>query len=406
MDLDDPLLTATGDGHALAAALNDARGHWLPLVEPLRTLLGDDMALRYLPELTPPRWQIAHLAWLEDWWIGRNPLRTQGLAASTPAPRGPAGLAREDAALDPRVVSHARRWHAETPSLRTAMAEAQRRRDRSLRLLTQDGRRLRADALALQPWRLLLWHEDHERGTWLDLAQELGAWPGAALPTLPLLDGNDTPHTLPSATHRLGAPEGTWRAPDEAAPHEATLATFTIDRWPLSWARFLPFVDAGGYEDAQWWSAEGWAWRQRHNHGRPRHLGRSEDGHWQCARFGRWLPLDPLQPAMHLSRHEADAWCRWAGRRLPSADEWEAAARTGGLVWGAVREWTADTLAADADGPDWARSSVHAVAGRGGDALLCGASFAELPRLHRPWRRLTSAATNASACTGFRSCLS
>ncbi|MBN8487810.1 MAG: hypothetical protein J0M20_08825, partial [Burkholderiales bacterium] len=87
MNLDDPLLTATGNGTALAAALTEARLQWLPLVDPLRALLGETMDLRYLPELTPPRWQIAHLAWMEDWWIGRNPLRRQGLAASNAAPR-------------------------------------------------------------------------------------------------------------------------------------------------------------------------------------------------------------------------------------------------------------------------------------------------------------------------------
>lgn len=404
MTLDDPLLTATGDGAALAAALTDARQHWLPLVEPLRALLGQTMDLRYLPELTPPRWQIAHLAWLEDWWLARNPLRRQGLAASVSAPRGRSAWAGEDMAQDPRRVSHAGRWHAEAPSLASALAELQRRRQRSLALLATEA--CQVPSTRLEPWRLLLWHEDHERATWLGLAQDLGAWPGAALPALPTLVADDTPRTLPAGTYRLGTAEGAWRPPDEAPAREATLSACAIDPQPVSWARYLPFIDAGGYDDAQWWSPEGWTWRQRHSSGRPRHLGRDEDGAWRLARFGRWLPLDPASPAMHLSRHEAQAWCRWAGRRLPRADEWEAAARTGLLSWGQVREWTADTLEADQPLADWATSSAHARAGRSGEALLCGASFAEPPRLHRPWRQAHAAPQDGSGFVGFRSCVS
>ncbi|MBQ0943822.1 SUMF1/EgtB/PvdO family nonheme iron enzyme [Ideonella sp. 4Y16] len=405
MSLDDPLLTATGDGRALAAALTEARGHWLPLVAPLRALLGEAMELRYLPELTPPRWQIAHGAWLEDWWVGRNPQRRQGLAASAGAPRGRAATAREDAALDPRRVSHAGRWHAEVPTLARALAASQQCRQRSLALLATESRG--SPSAALAPWRLLLWHEDHERATWLGLAQALGAWPDSALPEMPTLRSDDTPRTLPAGTYRLGAPDGAWLAPDEYAARELTLPACTIDPQPVSWARYLPFIEVGGYDDPQWWSPEGWAWRQRHSAGRPRHLGRNEDdGGWRLARFGRWLPLDPAAPAMHLSRHEAQAWCRWAGRRLPTADEWEAAARAGLLSWGQVLEWTADTLPGDQPVADWAASSAHARAGRVGDALLCGASFAEPPRLHRPWRRLPAAPQDGSGFCGFRSALS
>ncbi|MBN8487258.1 MAG: SUMF1/EgtB/PvdO family nonheme iron enzyme, partial [Burkholderiales bacterium] len=314
-----------------------------------------------------------------------------------------ASLAREDEALDPRRVSHAGRWHAEVPRLLPALAELQQRRARSLGLLAQQARQGTAD---LSVWRLLLWHEDHQRATWLGLAQDLGAWPDAALPALPVLTGDDTPQTLAAAKHVLGGPSGTWRAPDESPARDIPLATLVMDRQAVSWGRFLPFIEAGGYEDARWWTAEGWAWKQRHHRDRPRHLGRDDKGAWQLARFGRWLPLEPRSPAMHLSRHEAQAWCQWAGRRLPTADEWEAAARAGALDWGQVREWTSDTLDSDASLPDWATTSVHARPGRAGDAVLCGASFAEAPRLHRAWRRVTAEPHDGSGFSGFRSVLS
>ena len=90
----------------------------------------------------------------------------------------------------------------------------------------------------------------------------------------------------------------------------------------------------------------------------------------------------------------------------PGADEWEAAARAGLLSWGQVQEWTADTLDSDQVLAAWAASSAHARAARVGDALLCGASFAEARRLHRPWRRGSAAATDAAGFVGFRSCVS
>jgi hypothetical protein len=139
----------------------------------------------------------------------------------------------------------------------------------------------------------------------------------------------------------------------------------------------------------RWWTPEGWAWRKRHSLGRPRHLGRSEAGHWQLAQFGQWVPLDPSWPALHLSRHEALAWCRWAGRRLPSETEWEAATRHAArhgeaFAWGQALEWTASTFAP-------------------GQSCVRGASHLGSPRLATPWARWPLADERNDAFVGFRS---
>jgi formylglycine-generating enzyme required for sulfatase activity len=408
MDLDSPLLIGAGGAPELAAALRQSRQAWWPLVQGLAQGLGPALELRYLPEHTPPRWQLGHLGWLEDWWLARNPLRLQGLEASATAPRAAARSATEDAALDPRRVGHTGRWHQPLPAWPAIGRELAQRRACTLGLLAALGRT--PAPTALEPFRALLWHEDHERSRWLQLAQSIGHWPGDALPAWPAPIAEDGALTIPAGEHALGLPtEAAWRAPDEGGARTVGLPAYEIDRHPVRWGRFLPFQEAGGYEDPQWWSPAGWSWRQRQNLTHPRALARDEDGGWKQAHFGRWVPLDLAAPAVHLSLHEAEAWCRWADRRLPTADEWEAAARTTeGISWGVVLEWTADPATEpapeEASTGAWVLSSCHAPRPTAGGRILCGASAAQAPRLHRPWARHTALPEELSGFHGFRTC--
>ena len=123
------------------------------------------------------------------------------------------------------------------------------------------------------------------------------------------------------------------------------LAPFRIDQQARRWAEFLPFVEAGGYAEPRWWTAAGRAWLAQTQAAAPRYLRRSGKA-WQQWRHGRWTDLDPALPACHLTQHEALAWCAWAGRRLPTEAEWEAAAlqRPEAFRWGDVWEWTASTF--------------------------------------------------------------
>nr|WP_312304342.1 ergothioneine biosynthesis protein EgtB [Pulveribacter sp.] len=120
--------------------------------------------------------------------------------------------------------------------------------------------------------------------------------------------------------------EGAGFAFDNESPrHPVWLQPYELATRPVSNAEYLAFVVAGGYDEPAHWLAEGWDWRCSQGIGHP--LYWRQDGHGWCefTLFGR-QPLAPEQPVVHLSYYEADAYARWAGARLPTEAEWEAAA--------------------------------------------------------------------------------
>jgi gamma-glutamyl hercynylcysteine S-oxide synthase len=112
---------------------------------------------------------------------------------------------------------------------------------------------------------------------------------------------------------------------NEHPRHEVRLRAYDIDRFPVTCGQFLRFIDDGGYERQDLWTLAGWAWRAEDDAVAPMYWRLEGDG-WVKDRFGHTVPVEHDHPVMHVSFHEAEAYCRWAGRRLPSELEWEVAA--------------------------------------------------------------------------------
>jgi iron(II)-dependent oxidoreductase len=208
---------------------------------------------------------------------------------------------------------------------------------------------------------------------------------------------------VPGCEAMIGAaPEDGFSYAVERDAHPLRLAPYGISLQPVTNAEFLQFVEDGGYHRARLWTPEAFARLSAEGRTAPAHWRRVGD-RWQMRWFDAWLPLEAYAPIVHVDAHEAEAWCAWADRRLPTEAEWEhAAASLDGFDWGdTVWEWTASTLAPypgyrpdPEDGP--APFGTHRVA-RGG-------SFATpRDRLDRRQRRPLEP-TRADAFVGFRSC--
>ena len=123
----------------------------------------------------------------------------------------------------------------------------------------------------------------------------------------------------------LGTDDRECAYDNERPAHEVNLPAFWIDVAPVSNGAYAGFVEEGGYTRRELWSDAGWAWREESRASAPQ-FWEQRDGGWIVNTFGHELPLNPLQPVQHVCYYEAEAYCRWAGRRLPIEAEWEKAA--------------------------------------------------------------------------------
>ena len=376
-----PSITArTGGREPLAGALRDSRRRTLALLDAYVASLGPSLSVPYSTELNPPLWEAGHIGWFQDYWIARNRQRPLGTACDPDQPRPAGRLGQADALYNSSKVDHAVRWDLPLPDLAASRAYLADGLAETLALL---GATPETDE-QLYCYRLALFHEDMHGEAAIYVAQALGIpLPETLLqPSAPLRAHRVL--SIPAQNWTLGYHAGGFAFDNELAAHAVAVGSFAIDSEVISWARYLPFVEATGA-------------------GLPRYVRRQDDGWEQCV-FGAWQPLNLEAAATHLSWSEADAWCRWAGRRLPGESEWELAALTRpDFHWGQVWEWTASRFLPY---PGFVAHPYrdYSAPWFGERYVLRGASRATVPRMMNPRYRNYFTPERNDIYAGFRSC--
>lgn len=398
-NVDSPRMRHAGKG-LLSLALMDARNHtlrWFGAFEDAAAAVAGEPAAP--APIDPPAWTLGHVGWFQERWIARNVQRARGTACDPTQPRLASIEAHADAWFDADVVGSDERRRTALPAPQAIKDYLAETLETTLELLES------ADESddALYFYRLALFHEDMHCEAAACASQTLAF--DAGLLRRPVGSARRAALALPATRHAFGSAAGGFVFDNEKWVHEVAVPEFEIDAAAVTWAQYAEFVEDGGYDDARWWSPEGWAFVERTGRRCPRHVEQIRNG-VLARHFGRLARVAPTQPAMHANWFEADAWCRWAGRRLPTEVEWECAALAGaslGFTWGEVWEWTASTarpypgFAAD----PWRAYSASAF---GKHKVLRGASFATRPRMRNARFRSFAAPERDDVFCGFRSC--
>ena len=305
------------------AALERARARTLSLTD---CLDEDELAAQHSRLMSPLVWDLAHIGNQEEIWLVRA--------------AGGQDAIRPDLDQLYDAFQHPR---AERPALPLLPPDPARRyvsavRERAFEVLDdasfgQDGDPLLADGFV---FGMVAQHEQQHDETMLATHQlrRGAAVLHAPAPAPAPADAERLPREvwIEGGAFTMGTDDEPWALDNERPAHRVDVPGFWLDTLPVSNRAYQEFMAAGGYEDPRWWSPAGWSHRVQAGLHAPLFWQRAEDpeaveGGWLRRRFGVVEPVPLDEPVLHVCWYEADAYARWAGRRLPTEAEWEKAAR-------------------------------------------------------------------------------
>ncbi len=303
--------------------------------------------------VNPPRWELGHVGWFQEYWCLRR--AEPGRYATE---RHESILPNADALYNSATVPHDTRWSLPLPEFAATL----RYRDAVLeRVLERLATGCDEDDAYLA--RLAARHEDMHAEAFHYTRQTLGYEAPALSSHAHATDGPaEGDAALPGGAFALGA-TCTEEFPfdNEKWSHPVVLRPFRMARVAVTNAAFAAFVEADGYRRNEYWTGEGTRWLEQAGRTAPVYW-KKLDGAWHVRRFDRWIALPAEEPVAHVNWHEANAYCRFARRRLPSEAEWEFAALWNPVIgrkqrhpWG-DEAWTAERANLD----NASLASVHA----------------------------------------------
>jgi ergothioneine biosynthesis protein EgtB len=291
----------------------------------------------------PPLWELGHIAWFQEYWVTRNQQRSDGVLQDIHHPRLPSVIAEADAWYDSATVGHDSRWSLPLLQTTDCLAFLQKTLDMTLGRLEKELE----DSPALYFYWLALQHEAMHLEASAYMAQALEIPFEATWVPPPKARRSDSPPMITNMQHLKAAQwsMGTdWQTrsgqsfcfDNEVGKRDTALKAFSIALRPVSWAEYFKFIRATGHRLPLYVREHSFATP-------PSSLPNALP--FEIKTFGTWQPLDPAACAMHISWDDAQAYCQWAGCRLPTEAEWDMAARTqNAFEWGEVWEWTADNF--------------------------------------------------------------
>ena len=305
------------DVDQLVTCLRDARRRSLELLLDLddERWIGPQLAI-----VNPPLWEIGHVAWFQEKWCLRH-------LAGRPSLRADA-----DRLFDSAAIAHDERWHLSFPARSEVLAYVNG-------VLATVEERLaalaRLDADARYFHLLALYHEDMHGEAFVYTRQTHG-YPPPGVTGPRVAGGGPCPGDveLAGGSWCMGADPGDgFLFDNESRAHTVEVRPFRMARAPVTQAEFRAFVEDDGYGRRELWTAEGWEWRSCSDARHPPYWKR-DGAAWLRRHYDRWVALEEHLPVHFVNAHEAEAYCRWAKRRLPTEAEWELAAGPARYPWG------------------------------------------------------------------------
>jgi len=305
-------------------------------------LSPEDCQLQSMPDASPVKWHLAHSSWFFETFV-----LTPHLAGYNPLDPDYAVLFNSYYVGIGERHPRARRGMLSRPSLADIYAY-RRHVDAAMERLLDVTGNAHAELIELG-----LQHEQqHQELILMDIQHALSENPAGPTYTddapLPEIDsGPDQWIAIKGGLHAIGHDGQGFAFDNEGPRHRRWLEDFRISRRLVTAADYLAFIEDGGYLRPELWLSDGWAMAESQAWQAPLYW-RIDDDRWTVFSLRGRQPIDPKWPVLHVSYYEADAYARWRGSRLPREEEWEVAARSGGLdqLYTAGWQWTASPYVA------------------------------------------------------------